>query len=271
MHVEHPLVTLTSDFGSGDSYVGVMKGVILRICPSCRLVDLAHSIPQGDILKASFALRSAVKYFPAGTVHLAVVDPGVGGSRLPVAIHAGNMYFVGPDNGLFWFLAEQDPPSKTVILENAGYTLPSTSTTFHGRDVFAPVAAHLASGVGLEELGPPLLKQLVTPSLPQVEWIGNASLRGHVIYVDHFGNCVSNILPEEVGCDLSGSWVVELRDYHPLPIGSYYGQVDDGSPIALIGSSGNLEIAVRNGSAAKKLNLDVGTAFLLKKSTAKSR
>jgi len=267
MKVEYPLVTLTSDFGSDDSYVGVMKGVILRICPSCRLIDLTHSIPQGDVLKASFALRSAVKYFPVGTVHLAVVDPGVGGSRFPVAIHAGDMYFVGPDNGLFWFLAEQDPPSKAVILKNDSFTLPQTSTTFHGRDIFAPVAAHLASGVALENLGPPLHKQLVTRALPKVERIGSTSLRGHVIYVDHFGNCVSNISPEEVGCDLSGSWAVELRGHPPLPIGSYYGQVDDGSPIALIGSSGNLEIAVRNGSAAEKLNLGVGTAFLMKKST----
>lgn len=258
-----PVITLTTDFGLDDAYVGVMKGVLLRICPQCQLVDLTHNVPQGDILKASLVLRSAAGYFPAGTVHLAVVDPGVGGSRLPVAIHSGDKYFVGPDNGLFWFLTRRDPPPKAVVLQKRNYFLPKTSTTFHGRDVFAPVAAHLASGVPLSEFGPQT-RELVSLALPAVTREAGGGLKGQVIYIDHFGNCVTNLSPEEVGCDLSARWMVEMEDGSTIPVGMYYGQVQEGHPLALVGSSGHLELAVRNGSAEKELTLRVGSEFVLR-------
>ncbi|MCU0612918.1 MAG: SAM-dependent chlorinase/fluorinase, partial [Candidatus Eisenbacteria bacterium] len=124
MSVPHPVITLTSDFGLDDPYVGVMKGVILRISPECRLVDLTHSIGQGDVVKASLAVRAAVPYFPVGTVHLVVVDPGVGSARRPIAVHARGMYFVGPDNGLFWFLADDDPPPRIVEIRRGPFVLP---------------------------------------------------------------------------------------------------------------------------------------------------
>jgi S-adenosylmethionine hydrolase len=257
-----PVITLTTDFGLDDAYVGVMKGVLLRICPQCRLVDLTHSVPQGDILKASLVLRSAAGFFPAGTVHLAVVDPGVGGNRLPVAIHAGNKYFVGPDNGLFWFLTRRDPPPRAVVLEKRTYFLPKTSTTFHGRDVFAPVAAHLASGVPLSEFGPQT-RALTSLSVPDVVREASGRMRGQVIYIDHFGNCVTNLSPEELGCDLSSHWIVVLEDGSRIPVGAYYGQVEEGHPLALVGSSGHLELAVRNGSAEKELALRLGSEFIL--------
>jgi S-adenosylmethionine hydrolase len=261
---DNPVITLTTDFGLDDAYVGAMKGVLLCICPNCRVVDLTHNVPQGDILKASLVLRSAADYFPADTVHVAVVDPGVGGNRLPVALYSGNRYFVGPDNGLFWFLAHRDPPPRVVVLQKRAYFLPKPSMTFHGRDVFAPVAAHLASGVPLSEFGPPR-RELVSLAVPAVTRGAEGMFRCQVIDIDHFGNCVTNLSPEEVACDLSAHWVVEMEDGTSVPVGLYYGQVEEGQPLALVGSSGYLELAVRSGSAEKELSLSVGSALVLRR------
>lgn len=259
-----PLVTLTSDFGLDDAYVGVMKGVILKICPRVRLIDLTHSIPQGDILKASLVLRSAVNYFPSGTIHLVVVDPGVGGERLPVAIHSRDMFFIGPNNGLFWFLRDEDPPPRAVKLEKYDYFLPETSNTFHGRDIFAPVAAHIGNGIQLDAFGP-RLRDLVELSLPRVKRIDSGTYVGEVFYIDHFGNCVSNLAPNELGFDIDPSWVVELEDGNVVPVCRYYSQVPRDKPVALVGSSGHLEIAVRDGSAAEQLGLQRGVSFVVRK------
>ncbi|MBN1425008.1 SAM-dependent chlorinase/fluorinase [Candidatus Fermentibacteria bacterium] len=260
----HPIITLTTDFGLDDPYVGVMKGVILQICPTCHLVDLAHTLSQGDVLRASFALRAALEYFPQGTVHLVVVDPGVGSARHPVAVHGRGMYFVGPDNGLFWFLADDDPPPRVVTIQNRAYVLPRTSSTFHGRDIFAPVAAYLARGVRLEELGPPL-RTVVRLDLPRPQRISSHRIGGAVIYVDHFGNCISNIAPEELGIDLTrGSWTVRC-DAGQLPVRRFYSEVDAGTPLAVIGSSGHVELSVRDGSAALQLDLGPGAPFVIER------
>lgn len=259
-----PLITLTSDFGLDDPYVGIMKGVILQICPMCRLVDLTHGITQGDVLRASLAIQAALDYFPPHTVHLAVVDPGVGGSRLPIVVHARGMYFVGPDNGLFGFLAHDDPPPRIVTIRQGPYTLPHPSFTFHGRDIFAPVAAHLAAGVRFEDLGTPT-RSMVTLDLPKPRRLSPTQVEGTVIYVDHFGNCVSNLIPAELGLDLGqGTWVVRSAK-GVLPVKRYYAEVARGAPLALVGSTGRVELAVRDGSAAAGLGISLGFSFVLER------
>lgn len=256
-----PIITLTSDFGLDDPYVGVMKGVMLQICPWARLVDLSHGIPQGDIVRASLVLRAAIDYFPGGTVHLAVVDPGVGSARVPIAVHGRGMHFVGPDNGLFGFLAEDDPPPRVLAIKPGPFTLPRTSATFHGRDIFAPIAAHLASGARLEELGTPA-RAMVTLDLPKPQCVSSSFVRGSIIYVDHFGNCVSNVLPEELGLDLArGKWTVRC-DAGEFPLRRFYSEVEKGAPLAVVGSSGRVELSLRDGSAAQ-LGIGLNTAFLL--------
>ena len=264
IHDSSPLITITTDFGMHDPYVGMMKGVILGITPKARLVDLTHTVPQGDVLRGSLVLRSAMRYFPRGTVHLAVIDPGVGGKRNPVAIQAEQQFWVGPDNGLFWFLRGGDPPAQIVKLENRSYFLPDQSRTFHGRDIFAPIAAHLSRGVPVHEFGP-VIRSLETLSIPAVERPSPDVLIGNIIYVDHFGNCISNITPDEQDITPLSAWYVELSDDRRLPLKQYYGQVAEHDPLALIGSSGYLEIAVRNGSASESLGMIRGSRFTLKR------
>ncbi len=264
MAIELPIITLTSDFGLDDPYVGIMKGVILQICPHCRLVDLSHGIPQGDVLRASLAVQAALDYFPKGTIHLAVVDPGVGSARLPLVVHARGMYFVGPDNGLFGFLAHDDPPPRVVSIRPGRYTLPRMSATFHGRDIFAPIAAHLARGVRLEELGT-ASRGLVTLDIPKAEWLAPDKVKGTVIYIDHFGNCISNVLPEELGLDLSrGRWVVRCVAGE-FPLRRYYSEVEKGEPLALVGSSGRVELSIRDGSAAVQRQIGLKMSFILER------
>lgn len=260
----HSIITLTSDFGYDDPYVGIMKGVILQICPGCQLVDLVHGVPQGDIVRASLAVQAAIEYFPAGTVHLAVVDPGVGSARLPIAVHARGMYFVGPDNGLFWFLADDDPPPRVVSIKQGPFTLPRTSPTFHGRDIFAPIAAHLAAGTRIEQLGTPE-RRMVTLDLPKAQRLSSARVEGTIIYVDHFGNCISNVAPEELGLDLSrGRWMAR-SSVADFPLRRYYSEVEEGSPVAVVGSSGRIELSIRDGSAATQLKLKLGASFVLER------
>ena len=187
-----PLVTLTTDFGLRDAYVAAMKGVILSICPEARLVDVSHEVAPQDVMEAAFVLRQAVPYFPPEAVHLVVVDPGVGTARRPVALRHGGHRFVGPDNGLFALLLDGAAPETLVGLDRpAFWRTEAPSTTFHGRDVFAPVAAHLAAGRRLAEVGTP------AAALESLHWalpIADAQgLRGWVVHVDHFGNGITNI------------------------------------------------------------------------------
>ncbi len=197
-----PIVTLTTDFGLQDGFVGTLKGVILGICPSVRIVDISHDIPSQDILAAGLTLQRACPYFPDGTVHVAVVDPGVGTSRRPIAIRAGGHVFVGPDNGLFSFVytefEERNLPVATFHLTNKRYWLPVLSGTFHGRDLFSPVAAHLAGGIVLEELGKPIDDPVRLP-LPKPERTARGWL-AHIIAIDHFGNLAT---------DFPAAWIKE--------------------------------------------------------------
>src|SRR6266478_233225 len=186
-----PLITLTTDFGTRDWFAGTMKGVILGIHPRAKVVDLTHEIAPGDIWSGAFALNAACHFFPKGTIHVAVVDPGVGSSRRAITVQTTDYIFVGPDNGvLSWALAKQE--IKAVHeLENVDYFLPDVSATFHGRDVFAPVAAHLSRGVPVRKLGP-RLKDFVRLPWPEVARRPGA-ITGEVIFIDRFGNAITNI------------------------------------------------------------------------------
>ena len=252
---ENRLVTLLSDFGLSDVYVGVMKGVIAQINPMLRVVDLTHQILPQNIAAARFSLMNAYPYFPEGTVHVAVVDPGVGSHRKAIAIQLDSGFLVGPDNGLFSGVLSHSRVIAVVELTNAKYWQTSTpSQTFHGRDIFAPIGAHLASGVPLEELGktiePATLAQLELPAIHTTP----AVITGCIQYVDHFGNLITNIPATVVQ---GKTWSVAVGE--ELILGCQtYSDCQLGEVVALIGSHGWVEIAVNGGSAQSRLRLDWG-------------
>ena len=263
MSLPYPLITLLTDFGTRDAFVGIMKGIILGIAPEARLIDLSHDIPPQDVLTGALQLRSAASFFPRGTIHVAVVDPGVGSQRRAVVVQTHDAFFVGPDNGLLSLAAPPTSIVRSVHLTNAQYFLSRLSSTFHGRDVFAPVAAHLARGVSLETLGPPI-QTVESLSLPIVERT-DTRLSGSVIAIDHFGNLITNI----TGTDLlpfprETLWV-SIGPVQIQGLGSTYASVSLGSMTALINSWGMLEIAVRNGSAAQQLSTSTGTTVWVRK------
>ena len=252
------LVTLASDFGTRDGYVGAMKGVILSIDQRLKLCDIGHDVPAQSVIAASMMLRAAIPYFPAGSVHVGVIDPGVGTDRAEIVAVAGGHAFVGPDNGIF-SLAWQaiGGLDGCWAIHDHPHLLAARSATFHGRDVFAPTAAALAAGlITPEAVGPEL--DPVRMLLPLAVCAAGRA-RGEVLYTDRFGNAVTNIerpLVEQVGrqaeARLGSGRVVRLR--------RTYGDVGPGQAVALIGSSGRLEIAVRDGSAADVLGLEAGSS-----------
>jgi S-adenosylmethionine hydrolase len=253
-----PIITLTTDFGLRDPFVAVMKGVILGICPGARLVDLTHEVDPQDVLGGALAVEAALPYFPPGTIHLAVVDPGVGTRRRGLAVRSGDAYLAGPDNGLFTF-AFRSAGWVAVALEAADYRLAPVSHTFHGRDVFAPAAAHLAAGVPLERLGPPV-NDPVRLRWPECRPDGDG-LAGEVITSDRFGNLVTSITAaalRRVGRDVRISVPEACREVGGVV--SAYADGPEGEPAAIVGSTGRLEIFVRNGSARGVLGAERGTA-----------
>lgn len=250
-----PIITLLTDFGLRDVYVGVMKGVIAGIAPSARVIDLTHEIPPQDIRAADFCLLCAFPFFPRGTIHVAVVDPGVGTERRAVAVALEEAVLVGPDNGIFSGLLQRKEVKAAVILNRTEFWLSERpGFTFHGRDVFAPVAAHLASGVDLCKLGTPVdPSTLVRLDFPL--WTETAGgFSGLIQYVDAFGNLVTNIPGHLVE---GRTWRIRAAD-HDLPGKRTYGDVSPGAPLALTGSHGFVEIAVNGGNANVLLSLNVG-------------
>jgi len=240
------LLTLLSDFGLQDGYVGVMKGVIAQVNSDLTVVDLTHQIPPQDIAAARFSLMSAYNHFPQGTVHVAVVDPGVGSARRAIAVQIAEGFLVGPDNGLFSGVLNQSPVFAAVELANVQYWYrPQPSATFHGRDIFAPVGAHLASGVSLEDLGPAIAPELLVQSpLPTCRKT-NVGIFGAIQAMDRFGNLITNI----PGSFVTGKlWSIEI-DRLKVPAGQTYSDLKVGELVALIGSHGWIEVAVNSGSA----------------------
>ena len=248
-----PIITLTSDFGWGP-FVGVMKGVILSLCPQARLVDLEHGVPAQDVAAGALVLGQAVEVFPPGTVHLAVVDPGVGTERRGLVIEARGMLWVGPDNGLFTMVLQAGPDWRAFELTNRRFFRAEVSDTFHGRDVFAPVAAHLAAGAAPAEMGPPL-DDPVRLDWPRPRLQGDR-LAGQVLGRDHFGNLITNLDRSAVEDFLAGRQAqVTMGPWEVSGLRRAYGQVAPGEPLALFNSLGLLELALNQGNLAQHLGL----------------
>jgi len=275
-----PIIALLTDFGLSDAYVGTMKGVLLSICPAARLVDLSHAIEPQNVQQAAYVLLTAVRYFPPDTIFLVVVDPGVGTAREPIAVQTSHGVYVAPNNGVLSYVLRRVQVQSVVVLENPAYRLPDASQTFHGRDIFSPAAAYLANGVPVGAFGPALseLRWLEDPRLD----ITLPHVHGEVLHIDHFGNVITSIgeliwagpatlelIPrfglhrpplstlDAEACSVTiGSQTI--RAIHPT-----YGSVPPGSLVALVGSSGQLEIGINQGNAARSLNVSLGDPITL--------
>jgi S-adenosylmethionine hydrolase len=257
-----PIVALLTDFGTADHYLGSMKGAILSACPSATLVDLVHDLPPHDVATAALTLEASYPSFPAGTVFLAVVDPGVGSERRGLALAAGGYRFVGPDNGLFTHVLAAHPEARIHALTNTNLFRLPVSPVFHGRDVFGPVAGYLALGLGLEQVGPSVSHPVLLPS-SAVRPLGPKEWEATVVHVDRFGNLTTNLRERDLEAMTAGGQgaadiVVSLAG-RTLPLARTYADVPEGGAFALIGSSRRLEVAVREGSAARLLGAGKGT------------
>jgi S-adenosylmethionine hydrolase len=276
-----PLVTLTTDFGTTTGYVGAMKGVILNIAPDARLVDISHEIAPQNVRQAAFVLYATYTFFPPHTVHLVVVDPGVGSARRAIALQTPAGTFVGPDNGVFSIVMAREPVEAAAELTNPRYRLDRVSHTFHGRDVFAPAAAHLATGLPITALGPPV-SNLITLPLPRLEVV-REGITGEVLYADHFGNvitsigqlawCEDELLLEPAFQNAREHGQVRFKTAEAAVVVAgqeisgvcrTYAEVEPGEALALVGSDGHLEIAVREGSAIRRLGLHPGDVVALR-------
>jgi len=248
------IITLTTDFGEGSFYVGSMKGVILSINPRATVVDVTHSIAPGDILCASYTIFVAYRYFPRGAIHVIVVDPGVGGKRRILGASIDGHIFLAPDNGVLSFILQKKEPQSIVELKRKDYFLKDVSSTFHGRDIFAPAAAHLSKGLALSKLGPRASR--ITRAEMEAAKITGSHIAGSIIYVDSFGNCVSNISRKTFGSRIDKDRTqVRIKGKRIKGISGFYSESEKGRLIALFGSAGFLEVAVVGGNAAKKLNI----------------
>ena len=252
--MKHPVITLLTDFGTRDHYVASMKGVILGINPLCTLVDISHHVAPQDIREGAFLLANSFSFFPKRTIHLAVVDPGVGGPRRPILVVTSDYYFIGPDNGIFSLVLPRERLEKVIVLSNPNYFLSQVSSTFHGRDIFAPVAAYLSLGERPEAFGRETntWKEL---SFARPKRCRNG-LSGEVIHIDGFGNLISNINDQEISDFAEGeplSIKVGRQTIRGLKKGYWEGK--RGEVIAVIGSGGFPGISVKEGNAQRKLKL----------------
>jgi len=253
------VITLLTDFGLRDGYPGVMKGVIWKIAPDVQIADISHSIKPQNILQGALALARTSPFFPPGTIHIAVVDPGVGTQRRPLGLHLGEHFFIGPDNGLFTLVLEQAEARQALIqvvhLNQSKYWLPEISRVFHGRDIFTPSAAHLARGISLEDLGTPILDP-IRLQIPRPSSIQGGGWRGQIIEIDTFGNLSTNI--ERSHLLPLGEVFVEIAGQRISGLVNTFGDRPKGTLIALYGTAHDLMISIVNGDAAQILNVSVG-------------
>jgi len=256
-----PLITLTTDFGTGDHFVGTMKGVILAIAPRARIVDITHEIQPYNIGEAGFAIAQAWRYFPKGTVHVVVVDPGVGTARRAILVQAGGQYFVGPDNGVFSMIYDA-APSRVREISNAKLRLGAVSRTFHGRDIFAPAAAHLARGTAAARFGK-LVKDAIRAPVFAPAHLKGSVWRGVVLKADRFGNLITNFHSHQFPDIKTQPMEVRLGRVRIHRLALTYGDTAVGELFAIVGSSGFIEIAANQASAAEKLNCGAGAAVEL--------
>lgn len=299
------IITLLTDFGNQDAYVGIMKGVITGINPTVTIIDLCHSIPPQDIFNGAYLLSTSYKYFPKDTIHVAVVDPGVGSKRDIICVETRNFLFLVPDNGILSFITQEEKPKRIVQVTNNNYFLPAPSNTFHGRDVFAPVAAHLSLGVKPQQLGN-TIEQLDQLDLPKPYHTKTGQLEGQIISIDRFGNLITNITREHLAQHISnqtqnrvqGSGLRskkqgvrsqttgKLRNTskNKMPsqrntiktilgkkkiigLSKTYSDVKQGEPLFLLGSAGFLEISINQGNAQKYFKVNRGNHIMVKMGT----
>jgi S-adenosylmethionine hydrolase len=253
------IITLLSDFGTKDHFVGCMKGVILEISPDVEIIDITHDVPAHDILSGAFTLRSYYSYFPTRTIHLAVVDPGVGSRRRPVIVSTENYVFVAPDNGLLSFVYEMETVSRVIHITEDHFFRKPVSNTFHGRDIFAPVAAWLAREIEPAKFGPEITDYLKLTT-PKVRAINPKMLQGVVLHVDKFGNIITNFTEKEIprvgGVSQLAKFLIAREEV--TEVKNSYEEGDQGEVFAILGSSGFYEIAVSRGSAAALLSANRG-------------
>lgn len=250
-----PIAFLT-DFGSCDWFAGSMKAAIAAVDPQATVIDITHDVKPGDVRGAAFVLRACAADFPAGTVFAAVVDPGVGGSRAALAARAGDYFFVGPDNGVLSFALDKCGAAAVHAIREPRFMRPKVCATFHGRDIFAPAAAHISMGIALEQLGP-ALRQWVRLAWPSAVCEGERII-GEIVYIDRFGNAITSIEAALIGDMRGRKNHVRCPSAPPVPLAAFYGQVAEGEPVAVPGSSGQLEVSVNRGNAALRFGLEIG-------------
>lgn len=256
-----PIVTCLSDFGTSDYYVAAMKGVILSIAPQAQIVDVTHDVPAHDVLAGAYVLAGAVRWFPPGSFHLAVVDPGVGSARRIIAGHWGGQIVVAPDNGLVTFLHMQTPSAEIHEVTNREYFRDEVSATFQARDIIAPMIGHLAAGAPLSTVGPhidaPMTLDIPLPRGNDIQLVGR------IIYIDRFGNLITNITAADLR--VFGRAAAHVAGRVIGPIARTYSDVPPGQPVALLGSADLLEIAVNQGRASDQLQATVGAEVVLRR------
>ena len=251
-------VAILTDFGNRDYYVGAMKGVILSIARDESIVDITHEVSPQDIREGSFILEACYRGFPRGTVFLAVVDPSVGSDRRPLAVSAGGFFFVAPDNGILSFLFNSEAPVKAFEISDSRYLRPSPSSTFHGRDIFAPAAALLAAGADPEDFGPRVTDPVILPHVDP-HTISDGRIAGRVQHIDRFGNIITNLRPQ----DLASGFKIVLNGHTIDRFHPFFADAELGEIFAIAGSAGFIEVAVRDGSAELKLGVSPGDEVLL--------
>lgn len=258
-----PIVTLLTDFGEADGYTGILKGVILAIAPEARIVDLSHQIPPQDITAGALVLRSAAPYFPADTIHVAIVDPGVGSARHAIAIRTRHGTFIGPDNGVLSLAVGPAADAHVREISNPAWLRPDRSNTFHGRDIFAPAAGHLAAGADFDECGPSRsrFEELLLPAWHEVP---GGEIAGEILYRDRFGNLVTNLDDAALARFRHSRVSVSIRGIHVRGLVSSYAAARDGELLAIMNSWNLLEIARKNGSAADELGAGPGTPLTVR-------
>jgi S-adenosylmethionine hydrolase len=257
-----PILTLTTDFGLADHYVGTMKGVILGICPQAQIVDISHEVQPFAIREGAYLIAQAYQYFPKKTVHVVVVDPGVGSSRRPILVEAAGQYFIAPDNGVLSMIYQSEK-SKIRLIANERYFRHPVSRTFHGRDIFAPVAAHIAAGVPPARAGK-LIEDYLRPGFGKPVRTGKRTWTGEILHIDRFGNIVTNFHASDFPDLERRDFSVAIGPVEIEVLARNYTECSEGELFLIVGSSGYLEVSMNQGSAAEKIKCGVGaTAELI--------
>ena len=260
-----PIISLLTDFGLKDPYAAEMKAIILNLCPNARIIDISHLIEKFNVCMSAFILASASPYFPKGTIHVEVVDPAVGTKRRALLVETEEAYYIGPDNGVLMLAAKKQKIKHVYGITNKQYMLPKVSQTFHGRDIFAPAAAHLAEGCRPDTFGPEI-KDYLVPKFAQPR-LSQGELTGEMLHIDDFGNIITNISKnhlEKIGVTEGSRLRIKLgKKVACIRFGSTYGEVKAKTALALIGNHDFLEIAVNQGNASEWFNSKIGTNVIL--------